>query len=238
MNRFLGFVFAAVLGACYSETSAEIIVFDFESATGAGFDLDALSSGATVSSSGGISITLTATANGGVFNQVGSGASRSFGINAPGGADDSDAFDGGAVPESMSFTVSSNVPLSDLTLVSFEFDRFGNSADDVGAVTRNNIFLGGFVGDLFVNSDLVGNNVLELNESGILSTDSISLLHAGSQLVASTQGFGLEYITFNATASAAAVPEPSSIGFLIASGVGVLAYRRRRQQPLVEDLSR
>lgn len=205
-----------------TSASAEIITFDFEGMAGA--DLDAGgSSGSTSVTVGGITLTLTASANSGVFNQTGTG----FGINAAGTGDDTDAFDSQLINEAMSFTISSNVALVDLTLVSFDFDRFGNSADDVGAVTRNGVFLGGFALGTFTDSDLSGADVLTLNESGIVDADTFVLGSFGAQSGSTTQGFGLEGITFDATA--ATVPEPAAFGLLVA-GIGFLFFRSRRRQ--------
>lgn len=202
--------------------SAEIITFDFEGSAGA--DLDAGgASGSTSVTVGGITLTLTANANSGVFNQTGTG----FGINASGTGDDTDAFDSQLVFEAMSFTISSNVALTDLTLVSFDFDRFGNTADDAGAVTRNGVFLGGFAGGIFVDSDLNGADVLTLNQAGIINTDTLVLSSFGTPSGGTTQGFGLEGITFDATA--AAVPEPGTLG-LLAAGFGFFFCRSRRRQ--------
>ena len=207
------------LVALTGSASAGIITFEFEGPAGA--DLNA-GVGFTSVTAGGITLTLTATANTGEFNLTGTG----FGTNADGFDDDTDAFDSENGPEAITFTISSSVALTDLTLVSFDFDRFGNSADDVGTVTRNGLSLGGFTSGEFVDSDLTTADVLTLNETGIIDTDTFVLSNSGTPDGGATQGFGLEAITFNATA--AAVPEPGVFGLLLA-GLGFSVVRSRRQ---------
>lgn len=220
-NSAITFALACFL-ALPCTASAEIITFDFEGTAGADLDT-AGASGSTSVTVGGITLTLTATANSGVFNQTLTG----FGINASGTGDDTDAFDSQLIFEAMSFTISSNVALTDLTLVSFDFDRFGSTADDAGAVTRNGVFLGGFAGGVFGDSDLSGADVLTLNQAGIINTDTLVLSSFGTPSGGTTQGFGLEAITFNATV--AAVPEPGVFGLLMV-GLGFSIVRSRCQK--------
>jgi len=204
-----------------ANTNAEIMVFDFEGT--AGTDLDGMASGTTSVTSGGITLTLTATAStNGTFNLTGTG----FGINTAGSGDDTDAFDGQLATESLSFSVSSNVALSSLSLVSLEFDRFTDTDDDRGSITANGSFLGGFTGGVFDDDDLNGSNQLILNETGFSTSTSFDLLHAGTGTGGTTSGFGLEFITFEATA--AAVPEPSSL-LLMNAGLAAIWIRRRRK---------
>lgn len=218
--------FIAALLLLGNASQAGIITFDFGGQNG--IDLDNLSSGITSATDGTIVLTMSATAVGGVFNHVPS--SSNFGVNAPSGDDDSDAFDGGDGPEGMAFTITSSVPLSDLTLVSMEFDRFGSGTDDAGSVALNGLFLGGFALGTFVDTNL-SSGVLSLNQSGILPADILTLDHAGTASPgAATQGFGLEFITFNATV--ATVPEPSSAGLLAFAGICIGLCSRRRNMDI------
>ncbi|MCR9197865.1 MAG: PEP-CTERM sorting domain-containing protein [Planctomycetaceae bacterium] len=201
---------------------AEIITFDFEGT--AGTDLDGLATGSTSVTSGGITLTLTATSSmDGVFNLTGTGG---FGVNTAGGGDDTDAFDGQSGTESLTFTISSNVALSDLSLVSLEFDRFTGNTDDAGAITADGNFLGGFAGGIFDDDDLNGSNQLALNESGFSTSTEFVLLHAGTITTEMERGFGLEFITFDATATA--IPEPGSF-LMLGAGLSMVWWQRRRK---------
>lgn len=208
--------------------SAEIITFDFEGA--AGMDLDGLTSGTTsITSAGGITLTLTADAIGGSFNLNSPTSGNVFGINNPSGNDDADAFDnGGTATEGMTFTIESNVSLANLSLTSIDFDRF-NSGDS-GSIAKGSSFLGGFAIGIFDVDDLDGADLLTFSppESGILSTDILTLSNV-------TGGWGLEAITFEATA--AAVPEPQTL-LLLSTGFGLFAIRsfRRRNKSITAEL--
>ena len=213
----LHLVIAALVLPCQTSV-ADIISFDFVSMIGAGNDLDGLASGATASSNGGITLTMTATASTGVFNRTGTG----FGIDAPAGPpnDDTDAFDDGAgIPEIMTFSVASNVPLSNLTLVSMEFDRFTAAGNDRFSIARDGVLTsGGALNDGFYrDGDLDGSNVLILNISGLSAASTLDLIHAEG-------AFGLENIVFDATP----VPEPGHAAALASVGLLLVAQRRRK----------
>ena len=204
-------------------TSAEaaIVTFNFISTSGNGNDLDGLASCSTSASDAGITLTLDAVANvaggSGTFNRNGtSGSSLDFGINAAGAGDETDAIDSGNGIESMVFTVNASVPLSDLRIQSVDFDRFTNGGGDAVRIALN-----GSPGATF-NSDDATNDT-----SGLINLDQA--LSAGDtfsfEYAAGSAGFGLEFITFSATA----VPEPSSLAVLglLACGAGIRARERK-----------
>ena len=199
---------------------AEIITFDFESAVGAGNDLDGLAAGTTSVSSGGITLTLSATASlllpepgdTVVFNRTGS----AFGLDVVGvgGGDDSDGIDlaDGRI-EQAAFQISSNVALQSLSLLSMRFRGFGVS--ESGSVTVNGADVTAYPGG-FTGGDL-SSRILTINQTGLSVGDVVAINPFDG-------AFGLELITFNATATAA-VPEP---GTLLAASVFVVGLLVRR----------
>ena len=207
-----------VLLLLVSLTSANVqgatVTFDFLGTAGA--DLDGTSMGTTSVTVDGITLNLTAisqvdgfTAD--EFNQTASGGGN-FGINAPGSADSTDALDGDEGIESILFSVTSSVPLSSLTLDTFDFDRITNAGNDAGRLS----FAGGSLID-FTNATVATGDVLTVNES-ITTGQTFTLAFVAGN------GFGLESLTF--TATAVAVPEPSSLGFLLLAATGLFVRRR------------
>ena len=207
-----------VLLLLVSLTSANVqgatVTFDFLGTAGA--DLDGTSMGTTSVTVDGITLNLTAisqvdgfTAD--EFNQTASGGGN-FGINAPGSADSTDALDGDEGIESILFSVTSSVPLSSLTLDTFDFDRITNAGADAGRLS--------FAIDSeidFTNATVAAGDVLTVNEP-ITTGQTFTLSFVAGN------GFGLESLTF--TATAVAVPEPSSLGFLLLSATGLFVRRR------------
>ena len=208
-----------VLLLLVSLTSANVqgatVTFDFLGTAGA--DLDGTSMGTTSVTVDGITLNLTAisqvdgfTAD--EFNQTASGGGN-FGINAPGSADSTDALDGAEGIESILFSVTSSVPLSSLTLDTFDFDRITNAGGDAGQLS----FAGGGSTISFTNATVATGDVLTVNES-ITTGQTFTLAFVDGN------GFGLEFLTF--TATAVAVPEPSSLGFLLLAATGLFVRRR------------
>ena len=206
-----------VLLLLVSLTSANVqgatVTFDFLGT--AGSDLDGLSMGTTSVTVSGITLNLTAISQiDGItadeFNQTATGGGN-FGINAP-GADSSDALDGAQGIESILFSVTSSVPLSSLTLDTFDFDRITNAGADAGRLS--------FAIDSeidFTNATVAAGDVLTVNEP-ITTGQTFTLSFVAGN------GFGLESLTF--TATAVAVPEPSSLGFLLLAATGLFVRRR------------
>ncbi len=208
-------LFAATVLFCQT-ASADIITFDFEGQAGA--DLEGLSTASTSSTGGSVTLTLTATANIGVFHSTSAG----FGIDAPLGPsnDETDAFDNGANQhEEMAFTLNSNVPLVDLTLVSMKFNRFTAAGNDEFSLAIDGVLTpaGTYVDSDFSNTTT---NVLTLNIAGLSTATTFDLIHVDGV-------FGLENIVFDATA--ATVPEPGAFAVLVALGLGIGVHRRCRK---------
>ena len=207
------FVFFLLAFLTSANVQGATVTFDFLGT--AGTDLDGLSMGTTSVTSGGITLNLMAISQvGGItadeFNQTAIGGGN-FGINPP-GADSSDALDGAQGIESILFSVTSSVPLSSLTLDTFNFDRITNAGMDEGQLS----FAGGSEID-FTNATVATGGVLTVNES-ITTGQTFTLAFVDGN------GFGLEFLTF--TATAVAVPEPSSLGFLLLAATGLFVRRR------------
>ena len=208
------FVFFLLAFLTSANVQGATVTFDFLGT--AGTDLDGLSMGTTSVTSGGITLNLMAISQvGGItadeFNQTATGGGN-FGINAP-GADSSDALDGAQGIESILFSVTSSVPLSSLTLDTFNFDRITNAGMDEGQLS----FAGGGSTINFTNATVATGDVLTVNES-ITTGQTFTLAFVDGN------GFGLESLTF--TATAVAVPEPSSLGFLLLAATGLFVRRR------------
>jgi hypothetical protein len=227
MHKHLRFLLAVICVAiATANLNAGLVTFDFAITTSgaanlAGSDLDDVADGltgtTTVTTSDGNVITLTATPNGGRFNRTGTSgdSSLNFGINASGGDDDSDAFDGGEGPESMTFSFTSSSPAT-IEFVSIDFDRLGT--DDVATLA----FAGG--SDFSINNSAAdGSDLFTLaTEESLSQGQSITLAHEAGG------GFGLEQIKLNVTTSTA-VPEPSSLLMFGTALVSILMPRKRRR---------
>ena len=209
-----------VLFLLVSLTSANVqgatVTFDFNGLAGADLD-DGTSMGTTSVTVDGITLNLTAISQvdgvtAGTFNQNASPAPGNFGINAPGSTDSTDAVDGDEGIESILFSVTSSVPLSSLTLDTFDFDRITNAGMDEGQLS----FAGGSTIN-FTNNEVPDADLLAVNES-ITTGQTFTLSFVAGN------GFGLESLTF--TATAVAVPEPSSLGFLLLAATGLFVRRR------------
>ena len=119
-------------------------------------------------------ITATITASGGVTNRTRSG----FGVNAPGGADDADAIDGGAGAEAISVKFSEQVHL-----VAIALSGFGRN--DVAELALDERVLP--VTDSGLNAATLSNPI----------TRSLALRHIGGN------GFSLDRIEFDRVVTAA-----------------------------------
>ena len=214
-NRAALFLSVAVL--CGSANAA-VVTFVFEGSHGE--ELHGSESGTTTASDSGVELTLFATADypgedTPVFNRISSG----FGVDIDGiSGDDTDAIDGGLGEERITFSVMSNVELSSLTVDNFDFDRidtFDSSDDDAGILA--------FSDETFdIDSSTVdGSDVLRLDKAIVAGEEFTLSYEAGN-------GFGLERITFSATA----VPEPSSLAILLIGTTGAAITRRNRRRLL------
>lgn len=178
----------------------------------AGSDLDDEANGTTTVTTGGITVTLSAVANTGTFNLL---SGPDFGINAPGGDDESDAFDNGSGtdPEAMLFSFSTSAPAT-IDFVSIDFDRI-----TAGGLDDASLAFGG--GSSF--------NITSVNSTGGLFTLPTAESVASDQLIilswVAGNGFGLEQITLDVTA----VPEPSSAIMLLVCGLMGMGQRRKRR---------
>lgn len=224
MHKHLRFLLAVICVAiATANLNAGLVTFDFAITTSgaanlAGSDLDDVADGltgtTTVTTSDGNVITLTATPNGGRFNRNGtSGSDLDFGIDASGADDVSDAFDGGEVPESMTFSFTSSLPAT-IEFVSINFDRLGT--DDAARLA----FAGG--SNFTINNSAANSSDEFMLAESLSQGQSITLSHVAGG------GFGLEQITLDVTASTA-VPEPSSLLMFGTALVSVLVPRKRRR---------
>ena len=208
MNKLLVIAIAVIITTARPAKSA-IVVFDFASTSGTnqtGMDLDELAAG----SSEVAGVTLSATANTGVFNLT---ASPNFGINASGSGDVTDAFDfGSGIHEVMTFSFTPSTP-STMTFVSIDFDRItsGNPGNDQGNLS----FFGGSSTD-FDATNIDASDLLTVGES-ITAGQLITLSHIDGN------GFGLEQITLDVNPTAPAIPEPMSGSIWIGLVLGGLA---------------
>lgn len=214
MLRFVRFIFPLVL-VCLTATTTHggIINFDFAVTGGAtnqaGADLDGLATGTTSVTANGITVTLTAIASSGVFNQTGD---PNFGINADPSGDLTDAFDNGAgVTEEIGFFLTSSSPAI-VEFVSIDLDRL-----TVAGEAASLVFAGGST--FTVTPDNTTGGLFTLDAPETVTSDQLvtfGFLSGG--------GFGLERITLNVTA----IPEPSSAIMLMMCAVFGTVRRRRR----------
>ena len=193
---------------------AALIQFDFAPTSGSnqtGLDLDGFAAGSSIVTESGFTVTLSASANTGVFNYT---SSRNFGINAAALGDGTDEFDAGSgISEVMTFSFATS-PLASISLVSIDFDRFTVSGLDQGSLA----FSGGNT-FLFDGSDVSGLGLLTVNEP-ISAGQVITLSHLAGD------GFGIEAITLEVTP--VSVPDPGP-GIPLLAGLfvaGLLVQRR------------
>jgi hypothetical protein len=162
--KLLSIRLALLGGALLPATLVTANTFDFRNTTsGAGVDLDNLSTGS--STVGGLTLTMTLFP-GGLFNQTGS----AFGINAPGGSDASDELDSG---EGFTFSFSQDVTITSISVSSFGSGNSGtlsfNGGSSIGSVTSTGLTV--------INSSVIssGTTLRFESSSGAFSLDSIAV---------------------------------------------------------------
>ena len=202
-----------------SNLNAGLVTFGFavgggNSDNSAGMQLEQ-SGVASVITSDGITITLTASANnGGVFNL--SNAGDDFGINAEATGDITSAFDGGSSDgaEIMTFSFTSSLPAT-IEFVSVDFDRIG-STDEARLA-----FAGGSIFDIDDGAVSSSDEFILDSQETLTQGQSISLAYVAGN------GFGLERITLHVKATA--VPEPSTVLMFGSALLSILVPRKRRR---------
>ena len=181
-------------------------------------------SGTASRTAGGITLTLTAASSvaggTGSLNQN----AGNFGVNANGNGDVIDAIDGGEGAESIEFSITSSVPLSSLLLRSIDFDRV-TGAGTIGAPDladrpdQGQLDIAGVGLTSFLDTNVSSSDLLNVNQSLSVTGQTFTIRWIEGN------GFGLERLTFDATA--VAVPEPSTLCvFGLLSTFGLMRRRR------------